>query len=339
MHKNTQIKGRVTLASRRAVLGSGIALIALAGAGLWWANQEVVLDTPSKTEKMVVNEAARTLLYLPLYHAQKSGCFKDNGLDVEIVTGGSATNSVAALISGEADIAQADPMYAPISQSKGSDVVAIGQIVGRVGLWALARPGTNIKFDQAGLKSAKVITHPKPMTSFTYMELLAKGYGYSEKDINFVPAKPGTEVATYNAEQDAPFIVAVEPVATLLEEQKAKIVYSWPQSIGDRVFSGLMATRSGLAKKSKAFASLKLCYQKSLDQIASGDASVQATAAEFFPNLTEKQIATALGRLRTDRVFPVSLKIEKAVWDASVQARVDAGDVKDPPPFEKVVAN
>ena len=73
----------------------------------------------SAPQKVVINEAARTLLYLPLYHAVQKGYFKDAGLDVEIVTGGTATASFAAMLSGEADFSQADPMYVPIAREKG----------------------------------------------------------------------------------------------------------------------------------------------------------------------------------------------------------------------------
>jgi ABC-type nitrate/sulfonate/bicarbonate transport system substrate-binding protein len=49
--------------------------------------------------KVVVNEAVRTMIYLPLYHAADSGCFAREHLDVSIITGGTATNSFAALLS------------------------------------------------------------------------------------------------------------------------------------------------------------------------------------------------------------------------------------------------
>src|SRR4051812_37861159 len=71
-------------------------------------------------QDIVINEAAHTLLYLPVYHAIERGYFRDEGLEVSLVTGGTATNAVAAIVSGDADVAVADPMYAPISQSKGA---------------------------------------------------------------------------------------------------------------------------------------------------------------------------------------------------------------------------
>ena len=238
--------------TRAIIAGAAALVIALGGIAYWapWDDRAKV-QHQAEMRPLVVNEAARTLLYLPLYHAARMGYFKDEAIDVKIVTGGSAATAVAAMITGDADIAQADPMYAPISQAKGSDVVVIGQIVGRIGLWALARPGTNIPFDGEGLKGVPIITHPKPMTSFTYTELLLQQFGITEQEANFIEAKPGTEVATFNAETRAPFIVTLEPAVSILEDQGAKIVYSWPEKAGPRVFTGLMVRKFSVPAKSR----------------------------------------------------------------------------------------
>lgn len=51
---------------------------------------------------------------------------------MQIVTGGNATNSFAAMLSGEAHFSQADPMYVPISREKGSQTKVVAQVVARI---------------------------------------------------------------------------------------------------------------------------------------------------------------------------------------------------------------
>jgi NitT/TauT family transport system substrate-binding protein len=316
--------------SKRILLGigGGLALVA-AGVVVWqpWRPSTDAVGAFKEPSKLVINEAARTLLYLPLYHAERMGYFKDEGLEVKIVTGGSAATAVAAVISGDANIAQADPMYAPISQAKGSDVVVIGQIVGRIGLWALARPGTNLPFDAVGLKDTPIITHPKPMSSFTYTELLLQQFGISEEDAKFVEAKPGTEVATFNAEVRVPFIVTVEPAVSILQDQGAKIVYSWPKAVGDRVFSGLMVRKAAIASNPDLYRRALRAYQRALDDIAARRPSVAETAKAYFPNLESDELGNALERLTGESVFPRSLRIDEASWRSAVEARKKAGDL------------
>ena len=106
-----------------------------------------------KGTKVVINEAVRTLLYLPLYHAIEQGYFKEQGLDVEVVTGGTATNSFAAMLSGEADFSQADPMYVPISREKGSKTKVVAQVVGRIAVWGLSMSGSDMSADSLQGKS------------------------------------------------------------------------------------------------------------------------------------------------------------------------------------------
>src|SRR5437870_3776698 len=89
------------------------------------------------TKKVVINEAVRTLLYIPLYHAKDKGYFNNEGLDVEIVTGGTATNSFAAMLSGQAQFSQADPMYVPISREKGAKTKVVAQVVARIAVWGV----------------------------------------------------------------------------------------------------------------------------------------------------------------------------------------------------------
>jgi NitT/TauT family transport system substrate-binding protein len=95
-------------------------------------------QAPAKLQKVVINEAVRTVLYLPLYHALEQGYFRDEGLDVQLVTGGTATASFAAMLSGEADFSEADPMYVPISRQKGGETKVVAQVVARIAVWGLA---------------------------------------------------------------------------------------------------------------------------------------------------------------------------------------------------------
>lgn len=324
--------------SRRILVTALIAiLIAIGGYSLWDAWKPETSDT-STGDRIVINEAARTLVYLPLYHAERMGYFEQEGVEVEIVTGGTATNAVAALIAGDADIAQADPMYAPISQSSGSDIVVVGQIVGRIGLWAVARPGTTRAFDATGLRGNRIITHPQPMTAYTYTRLLIEELGLGDDDVDIIQTKAGTELAAYRAERTADFVVGVEPAISILEGQGARVVYSWPSTLGERTFSGLMVRRATLSNRGEAIAAVLRAYQRSLDNIAQLDAEVLRTAQNFFPNVEPDVLRRAVARLVQERVFPPSLEISQASWTSAARARQQVGDIRGDAPYERNVA-
>ena len=59
--------------------------------------------------KIVLNEVTRSVFYAPLYAAAEKGFFADEGLELEIVTGGGSDASMTALLAGEADFALMGP--------------------------------------------------------------------------------------------------------------------------------------------------------------------------------------------------------------------------------------
>lgn len=314
-------------------LGSSALLAALFVLYLGGANKQAGAPT-----RFVVNEAARTLLYLPLYHAKEQGYFAKEGLEVSIVTGGTATNAVAAMLSGEADIAQADPMYGPIAREKGGDVVVLGQIVGRVAVWAVAKPTARPEFARDTLTSAIVVTHPRPMTAFLYTTARLEELGlHLGQDVRVIESKPGTELAAFEAESTAGYLVTVEPAVSIAESKGARVVYSWPAALGDRVFSGLLARRAVVNARKKEFSAALRAYQHALDDIQRNDPRVMNSAKAFFPQVDDVILTAAIKRLATEKVFPVSIAISPESWNSAVSARIKSGDLKGAAPFQENV--
>ena len=161
-------------------------------AGLIWRFDPAERNT-SKREKVVINEAVRTLLYLPLYHAREGGFFRDNGIDVEIVTGGTATNSFAAMLKGDAQFSQADPMYVPISRAKGAATTVVAQVVGRIAVWGLAKGSAPAEWSAAVVKGKRISTQVRPMTAYVYALKAVRDLGLNpEKDVEVIESQPGT---------------------------------------------------------------------------------------------------------------------------------------------------
>ena len=61
-------------------------------------------STEEKLTKVTLNEVAHSIFYAPQYVAIEEGYFKDEGLDLTLVTGFGADKTMTAVISGEADI-------------------------------------------------------------------------------------------------------------------------------------------------------------------------------------------------------------------------------------------
>lgn len=66
-------------------------------------------ERDKELRKVNLNEVTRSVFYAPLYVAISNGYMEEEGLDVEIVTGGGSDKSMTALLAGEADIALMGP--------------------------------------------------------------------------------------------------------------------------------------------------------------------------------------------------------------------------------------
>ena len=60
--------------------------------------------TASSLTPVTLNEVAHSIFYAPQYVAIENGYFKDEGIDLTLVTGFGADKTATAVISGEADI-------------------------------------------------------------------------------------------------------------------------------------------------------------------------------------------------------------------------------------------
>lgn len=282
----------------------------------------------SRSQKIVINEAVRSLLYLPLYHAKYKGFFKQNGLDVEIITAGTATSSFAAMISGQAHFSVADPMYVPIAKEKGADAIVVAQLVSRIAVWITT---LNSKINSISKKdmSGKIIsTHPRPMTAYTYSIKTITDLGLkANKDVIILESHPGTELIPL-LNKRADFAITLEPQTSIAISKGAKVILSYPKLLGDQIFTGLM-TRESLAKKQpQLINSVIIALQMALNDINSNHHEALKTAKTFFPQISTNILNSAINRMLTEKVIPLTTTVSEASWDKAMKVRLDSGDLK-----------
>ena len=58
----------------------------------------------TRLTKVTLNEVAHSIFYAPMYVAVEEDYFKDEGIDLELVTGFGADKTMTAVLSGQADI-------------------------------------------------------------------------------------------------------------------------------------------------------------------------------------------------------------------------------------------
>ena len=115
-------------------------------------------STEEKITKITLNEVAHSIFYAPQYVAIEEGYFKDEGLDLTLVTGFGADKTMTAVISGEADIGfmGAEASIYAYQEGATDPVVNFAQLTQRAGNFLVAREEMpNFKWED--LKDKKVL--------------------------------------------------------------------------------------------------------------------------------------------------------------------------------------
>lgn len=108
--------------------------------------------------KVILNEVAHSIFYAPQYVALEKGYFREEGLDVELVTGFGADKVLTALISGEADIGfmGAEASVYAFQEGATDPAVNFAQLTQRAGNFLVAREEMP-DFQWSDLKGKKVL--------------------------------------------------------------------------------------------------------------------------------------------------------------------------------------
>lgn len=108
--------------------------------------------------KVTLNEVAHSIFYAPMYAAIENGYFRQEGIDLELVTGFGADKVMAAVLSQEADIGFMGPETTVYTYNEGAAdaVVNFAQLTQRAGNFIVAREQKD-DFQLTDLKGKNVL--------------------------------------------------------------------------------------------------------------------------------------------------------------------------------------
>src|SRR3984885_764861 len=186
---------------RRTFLRSGI--VALGASAI--CPNPVAFGQDKPSIRIRYNEVVRSLLYTPAYVAITNGYFKDAGFNVELTTANGGDKSVAALISGSADIALIGPettIYVANSDSTTKAHIFCG-LTATDGFMLVGRDKVD-KFDWSMLKGKDILGFRPGSTPILFFEEAMRINGVNpDTEVNLVnnvaiPARVGSWLSGQN---------------------------------------------------------------------------------------------------------------------------------------------
>jgi NitT/TauT family transport system substrate-binding protein len=202
---------KVSQERRQVILGG----LALAASGGVWSN-----SAKAQTQSFVaVMDFLPTWKQAAFHLAKVKGWYKDAGLDVEINDGSGSTVTIAQASSGKCDIGLASLSAMAVARGKGSEVIAVGEVLAKNDLGMLVDKKLGIKNPkELAEKQAKIFFETTSYQSL--FPAFFRNLGIDIGQVSLVPMSPASAIGTYVAGQGDAIITTVPYVLPVVEEKR-----------------------------------------------------------------------------------------------------------------------
>ena len=296
----------------------------------------------AKLAKVTLNEVAHSIFYAPQYVAIEEGYFKDEGLDMTLITGFGADKTMTAVISGEADIGfmGAEASIYAYQEGATDPVVNFAQLTQRAGNFLVAREEMS-DFKWEDLKGRKVLGGRKGgMPEMVFEYILKKNGLDPEKDLSIDQSIDfGATAAAFTGDDSADFTVEFEPSATALEKQGAGyVVASLGVDSGYVPYTSYSARTSYMEKNPDIMQKFTDALQKGMDFVQSHTPEEIAEIIEpQFPETDLDTITAIVKRYYDQDTWKENLVFGQDGFELLQDILEDAGELKERTPYAELV--
>ena len=296
----------------------------------------------AKLAKVTLNEVAHSIFYAPQYVAIEEGYFKDEGLDMTLITGFGADKTMTAVISGEADsgFMGAEASIYAYQEGATDPVVNFAQLTQRAGNFLVAREEMP-DFKWEDLKGRKVLGGRKGgMPEMVFEYILKKNGLDPEKDLSIDQSIDfGATAAAFTGDDSADFTVEFEPSATALEKQGAGyVVASLGVDSGYVPYTSYSAKTSYMKKNPDIMQKFTDALQKGMDFVQSHTPEEIAEIIEpQFPETDLDTITAIVKRYYDQDTWKENLVFGQDGFELLQDILEDAGELKERTPYAELV--
>lgn len=288
-------------------------------------------------EVLKINEVTHSVFYAPMYLADALGYYEEEGFEVEFTNGGGADNTMAAVLSGSADVGFCGPeaaLYIAIGGSSDSPKV-FGQLTKRDGSFLVARtPEPDFKWSD--LEGKEILAGRKggvPAMTFEYVieELGVNASLNYDVDFNYMTAAFESGIADY--------CTMFEPTASDYEaEGKGYIVASVGEQSGEIPYTCFAAKESYINENPEKIEGLLRAVTKATKFVMENDA---ATVAEYlvpyFDGTSEESLANSVQSYKDIDAWVANMAMEEAAFTRLQDVIENSGELERRVDFDELI--
>lgn len=291
--------------------------------------------------KVTLNEVAHSIFYAPMYVAIEEGYFKDEGIDLTLVTGYGADNTMTALLTNEADIGFMGSESSIYTYAQGAEDYAVNfaQLTQRAGNFLVSRePIENFSFDM--LKGKEVLGgRAGGMPEMVFEYILKKNSIDPATDLSIDQSIDfGSTAAAFSGGQ-GDFTVEFEPHATALEEKgDGYVVASLGEASGYVPYTAFCAKKSFIEENPDLIQAFTNALQRGMDYVNSH--TPEEIAKIIQPQFKETDldtITTIVKRYAQQDTWKTDLNFEEESFTLLQNILEEAGELENRVPYEDLV--
>lgn len=288
-------------------------------------------------EVLKINEVTHSVFYAPMYLADALGYYEEEGFEVEFTNGGGADNTMAAVLSGSADVGFCGPeaaLYIAIGGSSDSPKV-FGQLTKRDGSFLVARtPEPDFKWSD--LEGKEILAGRKggvPAMTFEYVieELGVNASLNYDVDFNYMTAAFESGIADY--------CTMFEPTASDYEaEGKGYIVASVGEQSGEIPYTCFAAKESYINENPEKIEGLLRAVTKATKFVMENDAATVAEyLAPYFDGTSEESLANSVQAYKDIDAWVANMAMEEAAFTKLQDVIENSGELERRVDFDELI--
>lgn len=308
----------------------------------------VLTGCKSKKDKIVVAEVTHSVFYAPQYVALELGFFKEEGLNVEIITTAGADKTMAAVLSKEAHIGLMGPeatIYVYNNNQK-DYAVNFAQLTQRDGSFIVGRENVS-SFDISMFEGKEILGGREGGMPAMVLEYALRQAGYdvgrnsNSKDVNLRTDVAFDAMAGAFTSGEADFVSLFDPTATTVEQSgKGYIVTSLGELSGTIPYTTYSTLKSYLKKnEDKIEKFTNAIYKAQIWVQEHSSEEIANVIKKYFTSINEKDLVTVVNRYKMADVWALNPIFSKTGYEKLLAILNMAGQLQKSVPFETLVNN
>ena len=289
--------------------------------------------------KVTLVENFRALFYTPFYATQALGAYRAEGLEVDMITSGSAEQTLQIMAAGGAQVSWGGPMRIMLARDKdpASDTMAFCEVVGRDPFFLIGRT-PNPQFRVQDLLGRTVATVSEVPTPWICLQRDLKLSGVDPASITRVPDRSMSENAAALRAGEVDVIQVFHPFARTLLDEGVGHLWSRAADRGLACYTTLNTTRTFAAANPEMLLALTRAIYRAQKWIAAHDGHALAEAiASYLPDVPRDVLAACCDEYKASGVWSVSPVVQRGGIEWKRDAMLSAGAIKTRLEYEDYV--